>query len=61
MVTIAEDITVRKRADAALHAREARIRTLLKMSVDWYWEQDADLRFTRVEGEGAHANRLPVD
>src|SRR5436190_11100554 len=35
-------------ADAALAASEARFRSLTELSSDWYWEQDADLRFTFV-------------
>ena len=36
-------------ADAeALRASEARIRDFAEMSSDWFWEQDADLRFTWI-------------
>jgi diguanylate cyclase (GGDEF)-like protein/PAS domain S-box-containing protein len=40
------------RADAerAVRESEARWRALTHLSSDWYWEQDADLRFTRLEG-----------
>jgi len=40
------------RADAerAVRDSEARFRALTHLSSDWYWEQDAEFRFTRLEG-----------
>jgi diguanylate cyclase (GGDEF)-like protein/PAS domain S-box-containing protein len=35
---------------AALRESEARFRSLCELSSDWYWEQDADLRFTVISG-----------
>ena len=29
---------------------ETRFRSLTHLSSDWYWEQDAECRFTRLEG-----------
>lgn len=58
IITIASDITERHRTRAALDASRARNDVLLGMSVDWYWEQDADFRFTSIEGSGAIAQRL---
>jgi len=42
------DITARKNAEQALGKSEGRFRSLLEMSSDWYWEQDAQCRFTRM-------------
>jgi diguanylate cyclase (GGDEF)-like protein len=41
-----------ERADAeqAVRDSEARFRSLTHLSSDWYWEQDAEYRFIRVEG-----------
>jgi diguanylate cyclase (GGDEF)-like protein len=41
-----------ERADAeqAVRDSEARFRSLTNLSSDWYWEQDTEYRFTRVEG-----------
>ena len=41
-----------ERADAeqAVRESEARFRSLTALSSDWYWEQDAEYRFTRLEG-----------
>ena len=47
---IALDLTSEKRAERALRESESRFRALSAMSNDWYWEQDADLRFTRMTG-----------
>ena len=44
------DITARKNAERELEASEQRFRNLLAMSSDWYWEQDEQLRFTRIAG-----------
>jgi diguanylate cyclase (GGDEF)-like protein/PAS domain S-box-containing protein len=38
------------RALRALRESEARFRSLTNLSSDWYWEQDAEYRFTRLEG-----------
>jgi diguanylate cyclase (GGDEF)-like protein/PAS domain S-box-containing protein len=47
---IGTDITERKRAEAELRESEARFRSLAALSSDWYWEQDANFRFTVMSG-----------
>jgi diguanylate cyclase (GGDEF)-like protein/PAS domain S-box-containing protein len=47
---VSRDVTVVKRAERALRKSETRFRALTALSYDWYWEQDADLRFTVMEG-----------
>ena len=42
------DVTGLKEAEAALREGETRFRDLTELSSDWYWEQDADLRFTQI-------------
>ena len=44
------DITERKEAERRVRENEARFRTLTALSSDWYWEQDAQFRFVRLEG-----------
>ncbi|SFE45224.1 EAL domain-containing response regulator [Paracidovorax wautersii] len=48
------DVTDFIAAQEALRTSEARWRSLTQLSSDWYWEQDTQFRFVRVEG----ANRL---
>lgn len=45
-----EDITQRRQIQERLRESEQRFRSLTELSADWYWEQDADFRFSRYEG-----------
>jgi diguanylate cyclase (GGDEF)-like protein/PAS domain S-box-containing protein len=49
-IAVYDDITARKAAEAAVRESEARFRSLANLSSDWFWEQDAEYRFTRLEG-----------
>jgi diguanylate cyclase (GGDEF)-like protein/PAS domain S-box-containing protein len=40
----------RMQAEEAVRQSEARFRSLTDLSSDWYWEQDTEYRFTRLEG-----------
>jgi diguanylate cyclase (GGDEF)-like protein/PAS domain S-box-containing protein len=46
IVSIARDITAQLEAARELARREERFRSLTTLSSDWYWETDAQLRFT---------------
>lgn len=46
IVSIARDITTQLEAERELLRREERFRSLTSLSSDWYWETDADIRFT---------------
>jgi diguanylate cyclase (GGDEF)-like protein/PAS domain S-box-containing protein len=50
IVAISRDIRYRIAAEEALRESEARFRSLTHLSSDWYWELDAEHRFTRLEG-----------
>jgi diguanylate cyclase (GGDEF)-like protein/PAS domain S-box-containing protein len=47
---IGRDITERVEAEAQIRESEARFKALTELTADWYWEQDAQFRFTRFEG-----------
>jgi len=47
---LVDDVAARQRTEKALQDSEQRFRRLVAMSSDWYWEQDASLRFTSVTG-----------
>ncbi len=55
IVAISRDVRQRQEAELALRRSEERFRSLTEISADWYWEQDADLRF--VATGGAHVGR----
>jgi diguanylate cyclase (GGDEF)-like protein/PAS domain S-box-containing protein len=52
-IAVYDDIGARKRVEAAVRENEARFRSLTELSSDWFWEQDSEYRFTRVEGRYA--------
>jgi diguanylate cyclase (GGDEF)-like protein/PAS domain S-box-containing protein len=58
MVTSIEDISERRRAADAMRDSEARFRSLIEFSSDWYWEQDEQLRFTVMSGGAVAARDL---
>jgi diguanylate cyclase (GGDEF)-like protein/PAS domain S-box-containing protein len=44
------DVTSYVQSQLALRESEVRFRSLTELITDWYWEQDAQGRFTKVEG-----------
>ena len=50
VVTVARDIRERVAIEDVLRESEARFRSLTRLSADWYWEQDEQLRFTLISG-----------
>lgn len=51
IVAISRDISKRLEAERALRESEERFRSLTELSADWYWEQDAELRFVGTGGQ----------
>jgi len=61
VVWTGQDLTSRTHSEATLHASEERYRRLITLTSDWYWEWDANLRFTHLSGPGlAHAGLSPA-
>lgn len=54
------DISDQLAAENRLRQSEGRFRSLLELSSDWYWEQDSDLRFIRVEEYRTGVHVLPA-
>jgi len=50
IVAISRDIRERIAAERALRESEMHFRSLIELSSDWYWEQDAELRFVATGG-----------
>lgn len=48
--TLVHDMTATLEARNALRESEHRFRGMVEMSSDWYWEQDAQLRFVHLPG-----------
>lgn len=55
-----EDITLEFQARVALEESEKRFRAMTELSSDWYWEQDVNLRFVRLD-IGARSRHLTVN
>ena len=52
------DVTHFVEAQAALHESEMRFRSLAALSSDWYWEQDENFRFVRVDGSAFDSHEV---
>jgi PAS domain S-box-containing protein len=53
-VVLVRDVTREREAERALRRSEERFRALLALSADWFWEQDAQFRFTDLGGGNAY-------
>jgi diguanylate cyclase (GGDEF)-like protein/PAS domain S-box-containing protein len=61
VVWMGTDISERQRTEAALMASEQRFRDLISLSTDWYWEQDAQYRFTHISGPALEKFGIDLD
>ncbi len=58
---VVEDVTAQNRTEAALRDSEARFRDFAKSSSDWFWEMDADLRYTYFSPAYEQHSGLPPE
>ncbi|MGA2552571.1 MAG: response regulator [Burkholderiaceae bacterium] len=58
-VATVHDITARKIAEREVKISESRFRSLSGLSADWYWEQDANYRYTELSRRSVDS--APVD
>ncbi len=58
---LSADVRARKRTERALQDSEKRFRRLLALSSDWYWEQDAQFRFTNITSGFADKSQMPLE
>jgi diguanylate cyclase (GGDEF)-like protein/PAS domain S-box-containing protein len=58
---LSEDVAARQRTERALQQSEQRFRQLVAMSSDWYWEQDAELRFVNITGGIGEKGGIPPE
>ena len=56
-----QEVTERKRAQAALMSSEVRFKDFAESASDWFWEMDADRRFTYVSGRFIEVFDLPLE
>jgi PAS domain S-box-containing protein len=53
-------LDAREGAQRELSMSEVRFRTLVALSSDWYWEQDGDYRFVRLDGKLQERTGIPI-
>ncbi len=61
VVLVFSNVSESYRIRQLLQENEARFRTLVTLSSDWFWEQDAQFRFTHVDEGSEKITRLPYD
>lgn len=58
---VARDVTDQKATEQRLRASEERLRSLMELSSDWYWEQDEHFRFVGLSDLVEHGSGFGVN
>jgi diguanylate cyclase (GGDEF)-like protein/PAS domain S-box-containing protein len=61
IIVHARDVTSQHLAEQALKQSEDRLRDFAETGADWFWEQDADLRFTYLSGNYPGVERMAAE
>ena len=61
IIVHARDITDQNLAEQALKESEDRLRDFAETGADWFWEQDAELRFTYLSGNYPGFDRMATE
>jgi PAS domain S-box-containing protein len=59
-ITMSNDISPQKRAETALRESQMRLLDFSSTAADWFWEMDADLRYSYVSVDDASITGLPA-
>ncbi|MGH1481758.1 MAG: PAS domain S-box protein [Geminicoccales bacterium] len=61
IVGVSHDITKHRRSEEALRESEQRFKDIAEVTSDWFWEMDADLRFSYFSDRTAELSGTDVD
>ena len=61
VLVIIRDITERRRTERALEASRARFCDFAELASDWFWETDADMRYTWLSGNVEQLTGVPPE
>ncbi len=61
VIVHARDITAQQAIELALRQSEERLRDFAETGADWFWEQDAEMRYTYLSGKYPDHEHTPVE
>ena len=61
IVGVSHDITTHRQSEMALRESEQRFKDIAEVTSDWFWEMDADLRFSYFSDRAAELSGTDID